>query len=188
MSFWDPTMTNIKEVLRHWQTGQSARAIARDRVVDRRTAGRYIEAAVLEGVGKTTELTEEIICRVAARVQTREPPPRSASRKELDALKHIVAAGIAEVFYIQPYPKSQAEDLHSDSIQVAPEGPSNTHEKQQTRVVFRPFSGIGPRREGVDQSAAGVANWPDWKIDQPSAQCDAEREKRTDVSNADATR
>jgi len=24
--------------------------------------------------------------------------------------------------------------------------------------------------EGVDQSAAEVANWPDWKIDQPRAQ------------------
>lgn len=84
MSFRDLTMTNIREVLRRWQAGQSARAIARDRVVDRKTAGRYIEAAVAEGLEKSTELTDGVVCRVAARVQIREAPPRSESRKVLD--------------------------------------------------------------------------------------------------------
>jgi deoxycytidylate deaminase len=58
--------------------------------------------------------------------------------------KHIVAAGISEVFYIEPYPKSQAEALHGDAVVVAPGGPSDGG--QEKRVVFRPFSGVGPRR------------------------------------------
>jgi deoxycytidylate deaminase len=32
--------------------------------------------------------------------------------------KHIVAAGIAKVVFLEPYPKSLAFDLHADSIQV----------------------------------------------------------------------
>ncbi len=84
MSFRDLTMTVIKEVLRRWQAGQSARAIARSHVVDRKTAGRYIKAAQDEGVERQTELTDELITRVGLKVQYRETPPRSESRKELD--------------------------------------------------------------------------------------------------------
>jgi deoxycytidylate deaminase len=32
--------------------------------------------------------------------------------------KHIVAAGIAKVIFLEPYPKSLASDLHSDSIEI----------------------------------------------------------------------
>ncbi len=55
--------------------------------------------------------------------------------------KHIVAAGIARVVYIEPYPKSQAETLHDDAI---------TFEKAKgcddKKVRFEPFVGVGPRR------------------------------------------
>jgi len=58
--------------------------------------------------------------------------------------RHIVSAGVDEVQYIEPYPKSQALELHPDSIQIEGTGwipPSlggNT-------VLFRPFSGVSPR-------------------------------------------
>ncbi len=42
MSFRELSMVQIKEVLRRWQAGQSARQVARDGVVDRKTALRYI--------------------------------------------------------------------------------------------------------------------------------------------------
>jgi len=54
--------------------------------------------------------------------------------------KHIVAAGIAKVAYIEPYPKSRAFDLHSDAIT------SSRTSADDQRVVFEPFVGIGPRR------------------------------------------
>jgi len=52
--------------------------------------------------------------------------------------KHIVGAGLREVVYIAPYPKSLAEDLHPDSIVIDPtDAPSD-------RVIFRPFVGVAP--------------------------------------------
>jgi len=55
--------------------------------------------------------------------------------------RHIVAAGIRKVYYIEPYPKSKALDLHSDAICF--------DEKEAAKfgkVPFLPFVGVGPRR------------------------------------------
>ena len=52
--------------------------------------------------------------------------------------KHIVAAGIDRVVFLEPYPKSYAEKQHSDSI---------TFDKaDEEKVLFEPFIGISPRR------------------------------------------
>ncbi len=51
--------------------------------------------------------------------------------------KHIVAAGITTVTYIEPYPKSQALALHSDSVSI--------EEPEEGKVLFRPFVGVAPR-------------------------------------------
>lgn len=59
--------------------------------------------------------------------------------------RHVVSAGVDEVQYIEPYPKSRAFDLHSDAIEqiftkwvtVPPAKPS--------KVLFRPFTGVAPR-------------------------------------------
>lgn len=58
--------------------------------------------------------------------------------------RHIVAAGVDEVQYIEPYPKSQALKLHDDSIGVdaATWKPPSAGGKQ---VLFRPFRGVAPR-------------------------------------------
>jgi deoxycytidylate deaminase len=52
--------------------------------------------------------------------------------------KHIIAAGIARVVYVEPYPKSQASDLFGDSIRV--------HGIDDGRVAFTQFVGVGARR------------------------------------------
>jgi deoxycytidylate deaminase len=54
--------------------------------------------------------------------------------------KHIVAAGIARVVYIEPYEKSKASEFHQDAIVFGAGGPENG------KVRFEPFIGIGPRR------------------------------------------
>ena len=59
--------------------------------------------------------------------------------------KHIIAAGIRRVVYVEPYPKSKALEFHSDSIELRTkleisEQPTND------RVVFEPFTGVGARR------------------------------------------
>jgi deoxycytidylate deaminase len=59
--------------------------------------------------------------------------------------KHIVAAGVTRVVYIEPYDKSMALDLHDDSIMFDDHGGSEPDENDK-RVRFEPFVGIGPRR------------------------------------------
>ncbi len=72
--------------------------------------------------------------------------------------KHILAAGIRRVVYIEPYPKSMAKRLHANEIEV--EGDSTN------RVEFKPFLGISPARyqdifqKGRRKDAGGRAR--DW--------------------------
>jgi cytidine deaminase len=52
--------------------------------------------------------------------------------------KHIIAAGIKKVVYMEPYPKSRAKELHQNEIDIEAETPN--------RVSFMPFLGISPFR------------------------------------------
>jgi len=54
--------------------------------------------------------------------------------------RHLVASGISEVLFIEPYEKSRTGDLYRDSISVEP------HEPSTTRSNFRLFVGVAPRR------------------------------------------
>lgn len=56
-----------------------------------------------------------------------------------DCAKHIVAAGIKRVVYIEPYPKSLAVELHNDAIVV------DDPRCAAGRVSFEPFVGVAPR-------------------------------------------
>ena len=56
--------------------------------------------------------------------------------------KHIIAAGIEKVVYLEPYPKSRATMLHDEELQVDPT--SRTGEPH--KVLFRPFVGVAPRQ------------------------------------------
>src|SRR4051812_146449 len=71
MSFRELTMTDVREVLRRVQAGQSAREIARAGVVDRKTAGRYIAASRACAMQADTPLDDAFVAAVAKRVQTR---------------------------------------------------------------------------------------------------------------------
>lgn len=59
--------------------------------------------------------------------------------------KHIIAAGLAKVVYVEPYPKSQAHELFRDSITLEDLLESNDIQKSN-KVLFSPFVGVGPRR------------------------------------------
>lgn len=64
--------------------------------------------------------------------------------------KHIIAAGIKRVVYIEPYPKSKAFEFYkveiSDSI------------NDIQKVVFQPFTGVGPQRF-VDLFSVSSTRW-----------------------------
>ena len=57
--------------------------------------------------------------------------------------KHIIASGITRVVYVEPYPKSKALELHSESIELKTKLDDDT---TNDRVVFEPFTGVGARR------------------------------------------
>ena len=59
--------------------------------------------------------------------------------------RHIVSAGVDEVQFIEPYPKSRALDLHADAIQVKATGWIPPSDGQGGKVLFRPFVGVAPR-------------------------------------------
>jgi deoxycytidylate deaminase len=59
--------------------------------------------------------------------------------------RHIVAAGIARVIYIEPYAKSRAEELHDDAILVE-EKAMRLNRSTKRKVPFTHFVGIGPRK------------------------------------------
>jgi len=67
--------------------------------------------------------------------------------------RHIVSAGVDEVQYIEPYPKSLAFDLHGDAIAKSKNDwlpPSEIIAKspgtdRAIKVLFRPFTGVAPR-------------------------------------------
>lgn len=67
--------------------------------------------------------------------------------------RHLVAAGISEVHYIEPYRKSLATRLHEDSLTEEADAGG--------KVQLRQFDGIAPRRfidlfEGGSRKSAGV--------------------------------
>lgn len=59
--------------------------------------------------------------------------------------KHIIAAGIKRVVYVEPYPKSKALEFHSDSIRLRTKLEAD-EETASNYVVFEPFTGVGARR------------------------------------------
>jgi deoxycytidylate deaminase len=75
--------------------------------------------------------------------------------------KLILASGIARVVYIEPYPKSYAEDMYEKSIALESKGPD------EKKVLFQPFTGVAPFRyrdlfeKGRRKHAGGHTQ--DWK-------------------------
>jgi deoxycytidylate deaminase len=57
-----------------------------------------------------------------------------------ECTRHVIAAGIERVVYIEPYPKSLAARLHDDALAIDQADP------KPPRVRFEPFVGVAPRR------------------------------------------
>ncbi len=69
--------------------------------------------------------------------------------------RHIVASGITEVYYIEPYAKSLAPDLHKDSVS------KKYVNKENRMVIFLQYEGVAPKnmirlfKHGVDRKKDG---------------------------------
>jgi len=54
--------------------------------------------------------------------------------------RHIIASGVNDVVFIEPYEKSRTEELYSDSVSIEPQ------ELSSKKANFRAFVGVAPRR------------------------------------------
>lgn len=77
-------------------------------------------------------------------------PPYCTTFPCHNCAKHLIAAGVTRVVYVEPYPKSKAFDFHRDAIDGELSGTSD-------KVRFEPFIGIGPRRF-MDIFSMGLGN------------------------------
>ena len=79
--------------------------------------------------------------------------------------RHIVAAGIAKVYYVEPYAKSLALELHSDSITMTG--------RADDKCAFLQYEGVGPDsvlklfHHGVERKKDGRAITNEKKTAQP---------------------
>ena len=95
MSFREITMQDVREVLRRRQAGQSARRIARETGLDRKTVGRYLDQANEGGVTAEVAVTDEIAGAVGRGVQTRPLPAPSEAWLALGARRAQIEAWLA---------------------------------------------------------------------------------------------
>ena len=58
--------------------------------------------------------------------------------------KHIIAAGLRKIVYLEPYSKSWADVLYNEQIDL--ESPDGKVKEYDRRVIFVPFTGVGPRQ------------------------------------------
>ena len=95
MSYRELTMIDVKELLRRWQKGQAARRAARETGADRKTVGRYYEAAEALGLPREGVLADEQVGQVLRRVQDPTPPEVSEGFLELEPHKATVQAWLS---------------------------------------------------------------------------------------------
>lgn len=82
---------------------------------------------------------EALLCCARNNVSTRGAVLYCTTFPCHNCAKHLIAAGIMRVVYIEPYQKSKASEFHSDAISLG-------FDKQSHLVRFEPFVGVGPRR------------------------------------------
>ena len=85
--------------------------------------------------------------------------------------KHIIASGIQQVVYLEPYPKSRTDFLHEEEVQLQ----ASEFNIQEEKVVFLAYTGIAPRQYQrlFSMAARGGKNgvslrdWPEAKSTLP---------------------
>jgi transposase len=88
MAFREVAVTEIREVLRAWLAGAGLRRVAEQAGVDRKTARRYVQAAVEAGLardGGAGQLTDELIGQVAQVVRPVRPGGHGQAWELLEA-------------------------------------------------------------------------------------------------------
>jgi deoxycytidylate deaminase len=138
--------------------GLAAEAIAKSRVKDLIEFSRAVHAEMHAILTAGRVAGEKI---VGGKIFVTTYPCHACAR-------HIVAAGISEIHYIEPYRKSLATKLHDDALTEAARD-------AQSKVVLLQFDGVAPRRfidffEAGDRKSGGVLKLPGKDAAKPAAQ------------------
>lgn len=107
------------------------KALEHSRIRDITEYGRVVHA---EMEALLTCARNNISCRGATLYCTTFPCHNCA--------KHIIAAGIERVVYIEPYAKSKTKEFHDESSVFGLRQGGG----EEDRISFQPFVGVGPRR------------------------------------------
>jgi transposase len=97
MAFREVAVTEIREVLRAWLAGAGLRKVAEQAGVDRKTARRYVEAAVAAGLdrdGGPGQLCDELIGQVAQVVRPARPGGHGPGWERLEARQGEIEAQV----------------------------------------------------------------------------------------------
>ena len=104
MAFREVAVTEIREVLRAWLAGAGLRRVGEQAGVDRKTARRYVDAAVAAGLardGGAAQLSDELVGQVAQVVRPARPGGHGLAWDLLEArhgeIKAQVKAGLSVV-------------------------------------------------------------------------------------------
>jgi hypothetical protein len=104
MAFREVAVTEIREVLRAWLSGSGLRQVAAQAGVDRKTARRYVQAAVDAGLardGGLGQLSDELVGQVAQAVRPVRPGGHGLGWEQLVAchaeIEGQVTAGLSVV-------------------------------------------------------------------------------------------
>jgi transposase len=97
MAFREVAVTEIREVLRAWLSGAGLRQVAARAGVDRKTARRYVQAAVEAGLARdhgAEELTDELVGQVAEAVRPVRPGGHGLAWEQLEACQEQIAGQV----------------------------------------------------------------------------------------------
>ena len=90
-------MTEIREVLRAWLSGAGLRQVAAQAGVDRKTARRYVQAAVEAGLAREAgaeQLSDELVGQVAEVVRPVRPGGHGLAWEQLEACQEQIAGQV----------------------------------------------------------------------------------------------
>ena len=92
-------MTEIRKVLRAWLSGAGPRKVDERAGADRKTARRYVEAALAAGLsrdGGEAQLTDELLGQVAGAVRPVRPGGHGAAWDALEACQEQIARWVKD--------------------------------------------------------------------------------------------
>jgi transposase len=95
MAYRELPMTDVRELLRRWQSKQSIKSTSRSTGIDRKTVRRYFEATEALGVARDATLTDDVVHGVAQYVQARPIKETSEAWSVLAPHKDRIAQWLA---------------------------------------------------------------------------------------------